>query len=162
MKRDLFVTDFWEFDFPYHEQFKSQISEYVSRPHAQKHIEIHSSETQELSNPSLNSYGGDELPFEDDKNIFSFFQTQIKKLLLKVQAEHDWDKGEWGNIDPWLNINQKGNFNPPHIHPGNDYSGCYIKLGTMYCKSFSYKKNYTTVTILSVSILPMFRNTCHI
>ena len=125
MKRDLFVTDFWEFDFPYHEQFKSQILEYVSRPHAQEHIKIHSSETQELSNPSLNSYGGDELPFEDDKNIFSFFQTQIKKLLLKVQAEHDWDKGEWGNIDPWLNINQKGNFNPPHIHPGNDYSGCY-------------------------------------
>ena len=106
MKRDLFVTDFWEFDFPYHQQFKSQILEYVSRPHAQQHIEIHSSETQELSNPSLNSYGGDELPFEDDKNIFSFFQTQIKKLLLMIQKLQEVVMGmllqyRWHFVEMW-------------------------------------------------------------
>ena len=125
MKHDLFVTDLWEFDFPYHSQFKRQVLDFVSSPKAQQHITAHSAESQNLSNPSLNSYGGDELCFDEDKNLHSFFNIQIKKLLVQIEKEHDWDTGEWSQIDPWLNVNQKGNFNPPHVHPGNNYSGCY-------------------------------------
>jgi uncharacterized protein (TIGR02466 family) len=119
IKHDLFVTDLWEFDFPYHDQFKPQVLDFVSSPEAQEHIRKHT------LNPSLTSYGGDELCFDKDRNLFSFFQTQVLKLLKRVEEDHEWDKGEWDRIDPWLNINQKGNFNPPHAHPGNDYSGCY-------------------------------------
>tara|TARA_R100000664_G_C2740025_1_gene128646 strand:+ start:205 stop:831 length:627 start_codon:yes stop_codon:yes gene_type:complete len=118
MKRDLFVTDLWEFDFPYHSQFKPQILDYLNRPESQEHIN-------KASNPSLTSYGGDELNFKDDASLFSFFNLQIKRLLRKVEQDHEWEDGEWEDVDPWLNVNQKGNFNPPHIHPGNDYSGCY-------------------------------------
>jgi len=125
MKRDLFVTDFWEFDFPYHEQFKPQVLDFISSPRAQEHISEHSSVSQEFGSPSLNSYGGDELEFEEEASLFSFFKTQTLKLLKKVEEGHDWEQGEWSNLDPWLNVNQKGNFNPPHAHPGNDYSGCY-------------------------------------
>ena len=119
IKHDLFVTDLWEFDFPYHDQFKPQVLEFVSSPEAQDHIRKHT------LNPSLTSYGGDELCFGKDRNLFSFFQTQVLKLLKRVEEGHEWDEGEWDRVDPWLNINQKGNFNPPHAHPGNDYSGCY-------------------------------------
>jgi len=49
----------------------------------------------------------------------------VSKLLKRVAENHDWQEGEWGRIDPWINVNQKGNFNPPHVHPGYDYSGCY-------------------------------------
>ena len=125
MKHDLFVTDFWEFDFPYHAQFKPQILDFISSPKSQEHINKHSSKSQLLSNPSLNSYGGDELSLDEDKNINSFLEIQLKKLLNKVEESHDWDKGDWVDIDPWINANQKGNFNPPHVHPGNNYSGCY-------------------------------------
>lgn len=125
MKHDLFVTDFWEFDFPYHAQFKNQILEFLSSPKPQEHIKLHSSDSLTLSNPSLNSYGGDELSLDEDKNIHSFLEVQLKKLLNKVEESHDWDKGDWVDIDPWINANQKGNFNPPHVHPGNNYSGCY-------------------------------------
>ena len=118
MKRDLFITDLWEFDFPYHNQFKPQILDYLNRPESQEHIN-------KASNPSLTSYGGDELNFKDDASLFSFFNLQIKRLLQKVEQDHEWEDGEWEDVDPWLNVNQKGNFNPPHIHPGNDYSGCY-------------------------------------
>lgn len=118
MKHDLFVTDFWEFDFPYHLQFKQQVLEFVSSHKAQNHIDS-------IKNPSLDSYGGDELSFDEDKSLLSFFSTQVSKFLLKIEESHDWEKGEWTDIDPWLNINEKGNFNPPHVHPGNNYSGCY-------------------------------------
>jgi len=47
------------------------------------------------------------------------------KLLKQVDKNHDWEEGEWDRIRPWLNVNQKGNFNPTHVHPGYDYSGCY-------------------------------------
>ena len=47
------------------------------------------------------------------------------KLLKQVEENHDWEEGEWDRVHPWLNVNQKGNFNPPHVHPGHDYSGCY-------------------------------------
>tara|TARA_R110002020_G_scaffold75520_7_gene192156 strand:- start:705 stop:1355 length:651 start_codon:yes stop_codon:yes gene_type:complete len=119
IKHDLFVTDLWEFDFPYHNQFKPQVLDFVSSSKAQEHIRQHT------LNPSLTSYGGDELCFDEDKSLISFFRTQILKLLKRIEEEHDWDEGEWIRIDPWLNVNQKGNFNPPHTHPGNDYSGCY-------------------------------------
>ena len=125
IRHDLFITDLWEFDFPYHQQFKPQVLNFVSSPKAQEHIRIHSSLSQQLGNPSLNSYGGDELCFDEERSLFSFFQTQTLKLLKKVEESHDWEKGEWDRFDPWLNINSKGNFNPPHAHPGNDYSGVY-------------------------------------
>jgi uncharacterized protein (TIGR02466 family) len=119
IKHDLFVTDLWEFDFPYHDQFKPQVLDFVSSPKAQEHIRKYT------LNPSLTSYGGDELCFDEDKSLISFFRTQVLKLLKRIEEGHDWDEGEWIHIDPWLNVNQKGNFNPPHTHPGNDYSGCY-------------------------------------
>ena len=119
IKHDLFVTDLWEFDFPYHQQFKPQILDFLKTPKAQKHL------GKPPQNPSLTSYGGDELNFKEDKSLFSFFETQTLKLLKTVEKSHDWEEGEWENIDPWININEQGNFNPPHIHPGNDYSGCY-------------------------------------
>ena len=125
IKHDLFITDLWEFDFPYHQQFKPQVLNFVSSPKAQEHIRIHSSSSQQLGNPSLNSYGGDELCFDEERSLFSFFQTQTLKLLKKIEESHDWEKGEWDRFDPWLNINSKGNFNPPHAHPGNVYSGVY-------------------------------------
>tara|TARA_R110002020_G_scaffold183003_1_gene378897 strand:+ start:891 stop:1541 length:651 start_codon:yes stop_codon:yes gene_type:complete len=118
VRHDLFITDLWEFDFPYHKQFKPQVLDFVSSPKAQEHLRA-------KANPSLNSYGGDELCFDEDKSLFSFLEVQILKLLKEVEKSHDWEKGEWERIEPWLNINQKGNFNPPHVHPGNDYSGCY-------------------------------------
>lgn len=118
MKRDLFVTDFWEFDFPYHKQFKPQVLDFVSSKKAQDHIFS-------IKNPSLDSYGGDELSFDEDTSLFSFFKVQITKLLKEIETAHEWESGEWIDIDPWLNINEKGNFNPPHVHPGNTYSGCY-------------------------------------
>ena len=125
IKHDLFITDLWEYHFPYHQQFKPQVLNFVSSPKAQEHIRIHSSSSQQLGNPSLNSYGGDELCFDEERSLFSFFQTQTLKLLKKIEESHDWEKGEWDRFDPWLNINSKGNFNPPHAHPGNDYSGVY-------------------------------------
>jgi|TARA_R110000824_G_scaffold401537_2_gene612818 uncharacterized protein (TIGR02466 family) len=117
-KHDLFITDLWEFDFPYHDQFKPQVLDFVASSKPQEHIN-------QTGNPSLNSYGGDELSFDEDRSIFSFFKTQALKLLKEVEKIHDWDSGEWDRLDPWLNVNRKGNFNPPHVHPGNDYSGCY-------------------------------------
>lgn len=117
-KHDLFVTDLWEFDFPYHQQFKPQVLEFISSPKAQEHI-------RNRVNPSLNSYGGDELCFDEDKSLYSFFGTQALKLLKEVEKKHSWEKGEWAPIESWINVNQKGNFNPPHVHPGYDYSGCY-------------------------------------
>ena len=125
MKKDLFVTDFWDFEFPYHDQFKKQILDYLTKGKAQKHINDFSASLDDLNTPSLSSYGGDELYFEEEKGLQSFFKTQVKKFLKKIELEHDWHQGEWTNIDPWLNVNQKGNFNPPHTHPANDYSGCY-------------------------------------
>jgi uncharacterized protein (TIGR02466 family) len=125
IKHDIFVTDLWEFDFPYHDQFKPQVLEFISSPKAQEHIKLHCASALNRGNPSLNSYGGDELCLDEERSLLSFFEIQVTKLLKKVEKSHDWDKGEWGNIDPWLNVNQKGNFNPPHAHPGNDYSGCY-------------------------------------
>jgi uncharacterized protein (TIGR02466 family) len=120
VKHDLFITDLWEFDFPYHKQFKPQILNFIkSSPEAEYHLKNNSNA------PSLDSYGGYELDIENDLDICSFFSTQLKKLLTKVEEAHDWEKGSWINIDPWLNINKKGSFNPPHIHPGNDYSGVY-------------------------------------
>ena len=119
MKHDLFVTDFWEFDFPYHDQFKPQVLDFVSSPKSQNHLKKNN------LNPSQTSYGGDELCFDEDKSLISFFQTQVLKLLKRIEEGHDWHEGEWKDISPWLNVNQKGNFNPPHSHPGNDYSGCY-------------------------------------
>jgi len=118
IKHDLFITDVWEFDFPYHNEFKPQVLEFAASCKAQEHI-------QQSGNPSLSSYGGDELNFDEERSLFSFFKTQTFKLLKKVEEIHDWDEGEWERFDPWLNVNQKGNFNPPHAHPGNDYSGCY-------------------------------------
>jgi len=123
VRHDLFITDLWIFDFPYHQQFKPQVLEHVSSPEVQDHIERYSSR-----NPSLYSYGGDEVHLSEERTertIISFFQTQVFKLLKEVEKAHDWETGEWGKFIPWLNINQKGNFNPPHIHPGNDYSGVY-------------------------------------
>ena len=119
IKHDLFVTDLWEFDFPYHDQFKPQALDFISSAKAQEHISKYT------LNPSLTSYGGDELCFDEDRSLFSFFQTQVLKLLKRVEKNHEWEEGEWDRIHPWFNINQKGNFNPPHAHPGNDYSGCY-------------------------------------
>ena len=119
IKHDLFITDLWEFDFPYHKQFKPQVLDFISSPKAQEHIRKYTLD------PSLTSYGGDELCFNEDKSLFSFFQTQVSKLLKHVEENHDWRQGDWGRIEPWLNVNQKGNFNPPHVHPGYDYSGCY-------------------------------------
>ena len=122
IKHDLFVTDLWEFDFPYHEQFKPQVLEFISSPKAQLHLSENSS-----NNPSLTSYGGDELEFYENVSLLSFLQTQIFKLFTSVQEVHDWPKegeGRW-SFEAWINANQKGNFNPPHIHPGSNYSGCY-------------------------------------
>ena len=119
IKHDLFVTDLWEFDFTYHAQFKPQVLDFISSPKAQEHIRKHT------INPSLTSYGGDELCFDEDKSLYSFFQTQVLKLLKRVEENHNWEEGKWDRIHPWINVNQKGNFNPPHVHPGNDYSGCY-------------------------------------
>ena len=85
MKRDLFITDLWEFDFPYHTQFKPQILDYLNRPESQEHIN-------KTSNPSLTSYGGDELNFKEDVSLFSFFNLQIKRLLQKVEQDHDWEE----------------------------------------------------------------------
>jgi len=122
IKHDLFVTDLWEFDFPYHDQFKPQVLEFISSPEAQLHLSENSS-----NNPSLTSYGGDELEFYENVSLTSFFQTQILKLFTSVQEVHDWpkeDDGRW-SFEVWINANQKGNFNPPHIHPGSNYSGCY-------------------------------------
>ena len=120
MKKDLFVTDFWDFEFPYHDQFKKQILDYLAKGKAQKHINDFSASLNDLNTPSLSSYGGDELHFEEEKGLQGFFKTQVKKFLKKIELEHDWHKGEWTNIDPWLNVNQKGNFNPPHAHKTND------------------------------------------
>ena len=120
MKHDLFITDLWEFDFPYHDQFKPQVLDFIkSSSSAQAHLKSDS------NSPSLDSYGGYELEIESDVTICSFFDTQIKKLLSNVEKIHDWEKGDWWDVDPWLNINKKGSFNPPHVHPGNIYSGCY-------------------------------------
>ena len=91
IKHDLFVTDLWEFDFPYHDQFKPQVLEFISSSEAQEHIQLHSSASQQLGSPSLNSYGGDELCFDEERSLFSFFQTQTLKLLKEVEKSHDWD-----------------------------------------------------------------------
>ena len=58
IRRDLFITDLWEFDFPYHQQFKSQILDFLKTPKAQEHL------SKPPQNPSLTSYGGDELNFK--------------------------------------------------------------------------------------------------
>ena len=121
MKRDLFVTDFWEFDFPYHDKFKKQILDYITNhPIAKTHI----NDNKDI-NPSLDSYGGDELDFDAVPELYNFFQIQTLKLLDNVEKEHSWRKGKWEKPEAWLNVNLKGNFNPPHIHPSNHYSGCY-------------------------------------
>ena len=118
-KRDLFVTDFWEFDFPYHTQFKSQILDYIRSDTVQEYIKQASS-----SNPSVSSYGGHEITIQDNY-IISFLETQVLKFLKKIEETHDWEEADWNSFDSWININSKGEFNPPHVHPGQSYSGVY-------------------------------------
>ena len=74
-KHDLFITDLWEFDFPYHDQFKPQVLDFVASSKPQEHIN-------KTGNPSLNSYGGDELSFDEDRSIFSCFKTQALKQCV--------------------------------------------------------------------------------
>ncbi len=118
-KRDLFVTDFWEFDFPYHDQLKLQVLDYISSDIIQEYIKQCS-----LQNPSTSSYGGHEITVQDN-SISSFLETQVLKFLKKIEESHDWEEAEWNSFDCWININSKGDFNPPHIHPGQSYSGVY-------------------------------------
>tara|TARA_R100001163_G_C4997496_1_gene147886 strand:+ start:142 stop:801 length:660 start_codon:yes stop_codon:yes gene_type:complete len=128
MKRDLFVTDFWEFDFPYHHQIKNQIFENLQDSNQYREY-LQGIKSLEEKNagpaPSATSYGGEEYHYDKDLNLSTFFETQVKKLLQNVSSEHSWEKGQWTTFDQWLNINTKGDFNPPHIHPGRHYSGCY-------------------------------------
>jgi uncharacterized protein (TIGR02466 family) len=119
VKRNLFVTDFWEFEFPYHKQLKSQILKYLDSHSAQKHLENNKN-----SDPSLNTYGGEEITVSD-KYICSFFEVQLLKFLKKIEEYHIWEKDEWHSFDCWINANILGGFNPPHIHPGQTYSGVY-------------------------------------
>ena len=120
MKYDLFTTDVWEFDFPYHVQFKKQISDFLQSDYAEDYLKW-----QAEQNPSLTSYGGNALWYEGEASIISFFELHTRRLLSKVEEVHDWESGKWKNFEQWLNVNQKGDFNPPHIHPGHHYSGCY-------------------------------------
>ena len=113
MKYDLFTTDVWEFDFPYHVQFKKQISDFLQSDYAEDYLKW-----QAEQNPSLTSYGGNELWYEGEASIISFFELHTRRLLSKVEEIHDWESGKWKNFEQWLNVNQKGDFNPPHIHPG--------------------------------------------
>ena len=128
MKHDLFVTDVWEFDFPYHNQIKKQIFENLQNSSQYREYLKELKDLQQKNNgpaPSVTSYGGEEYWYDKDLNLTTFFETQVKKLLKTVSSEHSWEKGEWTTFDQWLNINTKGDFNPPHIHPGRHYSGCY-------------------------------------
>ena len=67
MKYDLFTTDVWEFDFPYHVQFKKQISDFLQSDYAEDYLKW-----QAEQNPSLTSYGGNELWYEGEASIISF------------------------------------------------------------------------------------------
>tara|TARA_R100000664_G_C2754358_1_gene141962 strand:- start:2227 stop:2853 length:627 start_codon:yes stop_codon:yes gene_type:complete len=117
MRHDLFITELWEFDFPYHAQIKKQINELVNSS-SKDYLEF-------KDNPSLTTYGGNEIWYESQIELQSLIEIQIKKMLNNVSKDRPWVKGQWENFEQWLNINNKGNFNPPHIHPNHHYSGCY-------------------------------------
>ncbi len=114
-QHDLFVTELWEFDFPYHKQAVRQVDEIINKYGTDGCSK----------DPSLETYGGDELWYEDDIELNSFIEIQIKKMFQKISQGRPWAKGHWGKFEQWMNVNIKGNFNPPHIHPNHHYSGCY-------------------------------------
>lgn len=134
MKRDLFVTDFWEFDFPEHEKLKKLLLQYIEIKEIKEEIEEN-----KTINPSDSTYGGHEIPILDNvheihgDNIIQRDFSQLKigiescicKTLIKIEDTHNWEPGKWANRGYWLNVNYKGSFNPPHIHPGSTYSGVY-------------------------------------
>lgn len=118
-KKDLFITDFWEFEFPYFDQLKGLINDYLDSKEVQKYLE-----SIKNNNPSLTTYGGEEVPIENAP-IESLLATQTAKLLKIIEKAHIWEESEWHSFDCWININKQGGFNPPHIHPGQTYSGVY-------------------------------------
>ena len=121
MKRDLFVTEFWEFDFEYHKQFAPQVLNFINSDELQNQIK----EAESL-NPSTATYGGVEFSVSSENAfIHTFLEKQVEKYLKKIEPFHDWEKGEWGGFYCWLNLNAKNKFNPPHLHPANHYSGVY-------------------------------------
>tara|TARA_R100000008_G_C3584571_1_gene171207 strand:- start:2503 stop:3180 length:678 start_codon:yes stop_codon:yes gene_type:complete len=121
MRHDLFVTDVWEFDFPYHNQFKKQVIEHVEGPAGQNHL----NQKSEKLSPSLTSYGGEELHYDSEVSLTSFFELHMLRFFQKIEEFHNWEKGKWGNFEQWLNVNKKGSFNPPHVHSSANFSGCY-------------------------------------
>ena len=87
-KRDLFVTDLWEFDFPYHSQFKSQILDYIRSDVVQDYIKQCSS-----SNPSVSCYGGHEITFQDNcpeiyNSLFQTIYTIGNQIFLSIWNRH--------------------------------------------------------------------------
>lgn len=123
-KKDIFVTDFWEFDIPHHEKLKKIILSCVENDEDIKDL-INFDKQFSVSN---HSYGGFEYRF-GEKQIGKQNITSLNKLLFTllnyIDKEHDWEKGVWSDLVYWLNINSKNEFNPPHMHPGCHYSGVY-------------------------------------
>lgn len=121
MKKDLFVTEFWEFDFEYHNQLQAQVLKFVNSDDIQNQIK-----KSECLNPSTATYGGVEFSVSSsDGFIHSFLEKQVEKYLKKIEPFHNWVKGEWMGFYCWLNLNSRNKFNPPHLHPANHYSGVY-------------------------------------
>ena len=131
-KKDLFITDFWEFKFPYHEEFKSQVFKYLDSPEVKKYLE-----SIENNNPSKTSYGGEEIPI-DNEVINNLLATQITKFLKEIEKVHIWEEDNWHSFDCWINLNKKGGFNPPHVHPAQTYSGVYYISSPKNCGNIHF------------------------
>ena len=79
------------------------------------------SEGRKRSN-SCNSFQSNDLPPNDNKEFDKLGRT-ITELIN--EASQSVGIGRLGISDIWANVNEKGGFNYPHVHPQSTLSGVY-------------------------------------